>query len=435
VRGRIAVLKLKLSPFNFAALQAVLLLSMVVTCFYAINLQKIWLFIVALVLLSGSSMLLYCVLQRYAYVAKHVQQLQDTQKLHLLLLKHASQGIYGFSSDGNVSFMNPAAQRILGFSEAEMLGQKMHSKIHYHHADGSHYSEADCPLNLTLADGKTRYIDNEVFWHANKTAIYVEYVVAANVDAVGLNGGVVMFSDITELKNKQSLLSQSELRLRQLNHYQEQLREQERSHIAREVHDELGQLLTALRMDTAMLNLKYANAGVDFSTDILRMKSTIDSCIVAVRDVASSLRPAALDMGLLAAANWLLQQFKQRNGLMVTYKGPADELKLDDAKATAVFRVIQESLTNISRHAQASSVSLEIGVYGDSLQVSITDNGCGFDASVVRKKPGFGLMGIRERVMIFGGTARFDSALGEGTTVTIVIPVVVSVETESLGNL
>lgn len=298
----------------------------------------------------------------------------------------------------------------------------MHPIIHGHHANGSVYHESDCPLHLTLLDGKPRHITDEVFWHADGSAVYVDYIVAAMLDNGRIEGAVVMFSDVTRLREKQELLAKSEQRLRRLNHYQEQLREQERGHIAREVHDELGQLLTALRMDTAMLKLKYVNTDQEFSDDIARMKSTIDSCIVAVRHVASSLRPAALDMGLLAAADWLLQQFKQRSGMLVVFNCPLVELKLDDARATAVFRVIQESLTNITRHAQASEVELNIGINQSHLQVSIKDNGCGFDAAAVRRKSGFGLMGIRERVMIFSGTARFDSKLGQGTQVTVQIP-------------
>jgi two-component system sensor histidine kinase UhpB len=348
----------------------------------------------------------------------------DINKLHNLLLQHAGQGIYGVSPAGEVIFSNPAAERMLGFSSAAMLGQKMHPIIHAHHADGTVYHEADCPLNLTLQDGKTRHITDEVFWHADKSAVYVDYIVAAMLDNGRIEGAVVIFSDVSRLREKQELLARSEQRLRRLNHYQERVREQERSHIAREVHDELGQLLTALRMDTAMLNLKYGDTGQEFADDILRMKSTIDSCIAAVRHVASSLRPAALDMGLLAAADWLLQQFKQRSGMQVVFDCPLSELKLDDDRATAVFRVIQESLTNISRHAKASEVVLNIAIHNGHLQVSIADNGCGFDAAEVRKKSGFGLMGIRERVMIFGGTARFDSKLGQGTQVTVRLPLV-----------
>lgn len=357
----------------------------------------------------------------------------NIHKLHNLLLHHAGQGIYGIGVNGEVTFINPAAQHMLGYSSAQVLGKKLHPIIHSRHANGCIYHEADCPLHLTLADGKTRHIVDEVFWHLDGSAVYVDYIAAALFDNGRIEGAVILFSDITELKKKQALLLKSEQRLRRLNHYQERLREQERSHIAREVHDELGQLLTALRMDTALLMLKYGKTGHEFADDIVRMKSTIDSCIAAVRHVVSSLRPAALDMGLLAAADWLLQQFKQRSGLQVVFKCPLTELKLDDARATAVFRVIQESLTNISRHAKASQVELDIEIVEGVLKVCIKDNGCGFDSALVRKKPGFGLMGIRERVMTFGGTARFDAILGQGTEVCIQLPLAKGCKAEVLG--
>ena len=228
--------------------------------------------------------------------------------------------------------------------------------------------------------------------------------------------------DITETKYKEAQLRRSKTRLRELVAHREQVREAERAHIAREVHDELGQQLTALRMDTTMLKLRYAEPSPELDEHIQRMKDAIDSCIVSVREVASSLRPAVLDMGLIASVDWLLKRFNERSGIVTDFDAPAEELMLDDARATAVFRVLQESLTNITRHAQASEVSVSLRCDGDVLYISVADNGKGFDTKVVRNKPGFGLMGIRERVLAFGGHARFDTVIGQGTTVRLEIP-------------
>lgn len=227
-----------------------------------------------------------------------------------------------------------------------------------------------------------------------------------------------------EKDDKEARLRRAKQQLRELVAHREQAREEERAHIAREIHDELGQQLTALRMDATMLKLQFGETVPELADYVLRMKATIDNCILAVRQVASSLRPAVLDMGLSAAVEWLLNRFEKRTGIATVLVAPADELVLDDARATAVFRVLQESLTNIVRHARATQVQVTICHEPGSLRITIADNGVGFDPLVVRNKRGFGLMGIRERVLMFGGIARFDSALGQGTTVRLTLPLV-----------
>jgi signal transduction histidine kinase len=141
-----------------------------------------------------------------------------------------------------------------------------------------------------------------------------------------------------------------------------------------------------------------------------------------VREVASSLRPAVLDMGLIASVDWLLKKFGERTAIATEFIAPTEDLLLDDERATTVFRVLQESLTNITRHAQASRVEVCLRREANILHISVADNGKGFDTKVVRDKPGFGLMGMRERVLAFGGHARFDTIIGQGTTVRLAIP-------------
>lgn len=473
-------------------------------------------------------------------------RVQQTYTLHSLLLHHAGQGIFGVAADGRIIFTNPAAERLMGFSQKQMIGKKMHPLIHHHHRDGRDYPEAECPLYLTLKDGISRYITDEIFWRADETIIDVNYVVAALKSHDQIVGAVVLFDDttmvrkqqallqqrelslaqaqelaqmgswrfdvqqrhlecsdecyrifgwspttpikpsrllraihpedrprayrrwrdlqeggptdiqyrikvdddlkwlherselqqaddgsrycvgavldITEIKHKEAQLRRSKQRLRELVAHREQAREEERAHIAREVHDELGQQLTALRMDVTMLKLRYPEVAPEFEVHVRRMKEAIDTCIVSVRQVASSLRPAVLDMGVVASVDWLLKNFSERTGIATAFDAPADELLLDDARATAVFRVLQESLTNIARHAQATRIDVGMRCDDKVLYVNVADDGRGFDAKVVRDKRGFGLMGIRERVLVFGGQARFDTVIGQGTTVRLSIP-------------
>jgi len=127
-------------------------------------------------------------------------------------------------------------------------------------------------------------------------------------------------------------------------------------------------------------------------------------------------------MGLIEAVDWLLKNFSKRTGVTTVFNAPADKVTLDEARAIAVFRVLQESLTNITRHAQASNVKVRLYCKDQVLHINVVDDGKGFDLKVVRNKHGFGLMGMRERVLMFGGQASFDSIVGQGTTVMISIP-------------
>jgi PAS domain S-box-containing protein len=238
-----------------------------------------------------------------------------------------------------------------------------------------------------------------------------------------LRRGVGTTQDITELKHHEEELLRSRQDLRDLAAHHEKIREAERSRIAREIHDELGQYLTALRMDTAMLNIRYGADHPELAKHVAGMKETIDTTIGVVRNLAAALRPAALDMGLASAAEWLLGGFQERTGIHCQLDMPdGEELKLDEDRAIAAFRILQESLTNIARHAQASVVRVHIARRDDVLSIEVRDNGVGFDPAVVRGRKTFGLMGIRERVLMFGGESHIDSEPGAGTTLRVQIP-------------
>jgi len=235
--------------------------------------------------------------------------------------------------------------------------------------------------------------------------------------------GVGTTQDITELKQREQELLRSRQDVRELAAHNEKIREAERSRIAREIHDELGQYLTALRMDAAMLNIRFGMSHPELGELIGGMKETIDTTIGVVRNLAAALRPAALDMGLYSAAEWLLSGFEERTGITCMLDMPeGEELQLDDERATAVFRILQESLTNIARHAQASMVRVHIERHVGVLEVEVDDNGIGFSPVDVRARKTFGLMGIRERVLMFGGESRIDSAPMAGTILRVRIP-------------
>lgn len=227
--------------------------------------------------------------------------------------------------------------------------------------------------------------------------------------------------DITERKQDELALLYSRQQLRAMAAYQEGLLEAERKHIAREVHDELGQLLTALKMDISLLRLRFGSDPA-LQRKVEEMRALVDRTIDVVRHVASNLRPAALDHGILPAIEWLAEDFSHRWEMPCEVAVQGRDIVLDDAQATAVFRVVQESLTNVARHAQASEVLITLGGDDSGLELRVRDNGSGFDPAVVRQVQGFGLLGMRERVLALGGSLRIDSALGRGTSVVIDLP-------------
>ncbi len=232
-------------------------------------------------------------------------------------------------------------------------------------------------------------------------------------------------SDITERKSAESELKEYQRLLRQLSTQSTAAREAELKRIAREVHDELGQTLTALRMDISLLRIQFAEHEPAMMEMIKDMLMLVDKAISGVRNVATNLRPPILDMGVMAAIGWLGSDFSERTGIhcRVNVLHGMDILYLlDDIHTLTLFRIVQESLTNIARHAQATEVEITLKQCGECVCVSIRDNGVGFDPSAMPAKKSFGLMGMRERALAMQGKVELTSAKGQGTTVMVYMP-------------
>jgi len=199
-------------------------------------------------------------------------------------------------------------------------------------------------------------------------------------------------------------------------------REEERKHLTREIHDELGQHLSALRMGVSVVGLEFGEKNPSLQGKIERMVTLVDATIKVVRNVVSSLRPSALDMGIVSALEWLAEEFRDNTGIPCSLDVHEENIILDDQRATTIFRIAQESLTNISRHAQASQVKISLERKEQHYLLEVRDNGRGFDAGVQKKKS-FGLIGIRERTLMLGGEVAIFSVPGVGTTIRVSIPI------------
>ncbi|MFT3857616.1 MAG: PAS domain-containing protein [Aquabacterium sp.] len=272
-----------------------------------------------------------------------------------------------------------------------------------------------------LATGKPVELEVAYVTEDGRSGWMVAHALALR-DATGQVSGVHgTVRDVTERRRIETELLDSRNKLRDMVAHHEVACEAERKHLAREVHDELGQLLTAMRMDLAMLRPHGVRdpAVLRLTED---MGMLLDQMFKVTRQVVTSLRPAALDAGLVAALEWLAQDFAQRYGMPCTVDAGGRDLALPEALSSIVFRVVQESLTNVARHADANEVAIMLRHEAGELHLQVRDDGRGFDFNAVRHQPGYGLLSMRERVLSLGGTLCIDSGPGRGTTIDIDVP-------------
>lgn len=346
------------------------------------------------------------------------QQIREQAQLRTIL-DGASDAIFINDSLGRFEYVNQQAVQMLGFTRAELLTMSVTDVTPPE--DAAHTLSK---LRQLMAEGSLR---QEVTLRCKDGSS-----VPAELNAVVLadGRGFAACRDITERHQLQAAqvalaveteLAESRQRLRELVALNEATLEEERKHIAREVHDELGQVLTALRVNLSLLDLPPGKLDAKLGAEVQGMKGLVDRAIQGVRNVAAQLRPPALDMGLVPAMGWLCQEFSRRNGLPCRLDAP-DNLDLDMARAVVVFRIVQESLTNITRYASASQVHVVLRHCDEALTLQVTDNGQGFDLGQVEQRKTFGLLGMRERAIALGGRLKMTSSPGRGTVVDLVIP-------------
>ncbi len=374
-----------------------------------------------------------------------------------LMLASTGEGVFGVDLEGLCVFINPAGARMIGLEPAQVLGQNMHVLTHHSHGDGAHYPMDDCPIYNAFRRGEPCRIDSEVFWRANGSSFPVEYSSYPVFDQGQVRGAVVTFVDITERKQAQDALHQAknelELRvaertqaletalqqLRELAAWSEAVREEERTRIAREVHDELGSLLVALKMDVSWLDKRLseqaqrAAEAAQNQHDNMRgkmrekcqnMSRLIENAVVNVGRIITDLRPSILDhQGLWGALAWQAQEFVPSAELELKWCMEVDEQReLPEPMAMAVFRIFQEMLSNVGRHARAHMVDVDIVEREGWLHLSVEDDGCGALPQAFESAQAYGILGMRERARHFGGVIDIDSQPGRGTRMRLSMP-------------
>lgn len=321
-------------------------------------------------------------------------------------------------TQGVIVQINAQAERLFGYSRQTLLGLPVEALIpqrlrggHEDHRNAyvkrSHRIVMGTHAQCLRQDGS-------------------EFSAEINLSPLETNRGRLLMAvvrDVTERRKAELEIAESHQRLRDLATQNEATREGERKHIAREIHDELGQVLTALRMDMSLLGMQFGSLAPALASKVSDMKVLVDRAIQGVRDVATNLRPTALDMGLIPALAWLCSEFTRQTTIACTLHTQEETIALDETRAVGVFRIVQESLTNITRYAHASQVDIALQLHDDALSVEVRDNGLGFDLAAVAARKSFGLLGMRERAMAMGGQLDVATAVGEGTVIGVSIPI------------
>ena len=238
----------------------------------------------------------------------------------------------------------------------------------------------------------------------------------------------VLYEDITERKQAEEGLRASREQMRALAGRLQEVREEERTDIAREIHDELGGALTGMKVDVSFLiksalKIKNEAARTSLLSGMDSVTKAIDTTIHAVRRIAMELRPGILDdLGLVAALEWQLKDFEKRTGIRCEFFPPVEDISFDADLSTALFRIFQEALTNVARHSGATEVHVRFHADADSSTLEVEDNGKGIEKEKTLSSKSLGFLGMRERVQTFGGRLTVTGTPGTGTTVAVEIP-------------
>ena len=339
------------------------------------------------------------------------------------VVNSAMDAIITVDSDRRVVVFNPAAERMFGYQEEDVRGMLIDYLLS-EHSRGAYWDDVaeypDAGVVGHLGDSRREIV--------GLRADGSEFPIESAIAQVVVNGSpmfTAILRDIDERRKAEGELRNSHQQLRELASSLQAVREEERTTIARELHDELGQQLLRMRMDLSWLAGRMKDMAPQLLAKVAEMKRFTEGTVDALRRVTTQLRPPLLDdLGLADAARWQLNEFAQRTGLDVISTIAIDDLELDQRIAINVFRILQESLTNVARHSGATSVRVSLSLTPDGLVLEVVDNGHGREGGA-ESNLGHGLIGIRERTLMLGGRTEIYSTPSNGFTVRVRVPLVV----------
>jgi PAS domain S-box-containing protein len=351
-------------------------------------------------------------------VAERRREQEETAE-QAALLELTQDSVFVIDMDGTIRFWSRGAEAMLGYSKSEAAGKMSHNLLR---------TEFPQPLDEIKAE-----LMRVGHWEGDliKMAQDGRRIVVASRWALQwgkrdqLPRVLVINSDITERKRgEESLVLQKE-QLRALAERLQWVREEDRKRVARDLHDQIGQILTAIKMDLTWVTRHLPESEGAALARLTESIQSINDGVKSVRTICSGLRPGVLDdLGLAAAIEWQANEFASRNAVSCQVSVPPIDLHLDGDRATAAFRIFQECLTNVTRHAQAKSVHVSLCQEEESILLIVQDDGIGFCESDLSNSLGsLGLLGMKERAQFCGGEVQISSSPGNGTTVTVRVPV------------
>ena len=384
---------------------------------------------------------------------------QSEERFRLLIQEVQEYAIFNLDPLGNIVSWNNGAERVKGYRAEEIIGK--HFSAFYPPED-----VADRKPQKILEEAALRGQSEDEGWRVRKdgSRFWANVVVTPLRNAKGsLQGFAKVTRDMTERHGKEESLAKAkellEIRVEQRTtvlarvnhelrteiaeraHAEDQLRasldqhralaarlqsvrEEERTSIAREIHDELGQACTAIKMDLALISRKATKKQTRLLAKVDSATQLVNGMIATLRRIASELRPRTLDdLGLAAALEGQAQEFEARTGVRCRITLPPESVVLDPERSTAIFRIFQESLTNVARHARATGVEARLEREVNQVVLQVRDNGAGFDMGEVKSRKSLGLVGMHERALLLNGELKVESVPGTGTTLTLRIPV------------
>jgi PAS domain S-box-containing protein len=352
--------------------------------------------------------------------AELAQALRDAHDRYHKTIDSVMDAIVAVDEAQAIILFNPAAESMFGVKAADVLGQRIerlvparsrenhrrHLEMFMRSAGASRAMAPNIDITGVRADGE-------------------EFPIESTISQTQVDGKpqlTAVLRDVTQRRRAEAELREMNRQLRALSASLQNVREQERKRISAELHDELGQQLTGLKLDLVWLAGRAKEGRQATAEQIDAMRHLLDTAISSVRRIAADLRPLILgDLGFGEAVTWQTAEFAKRSGLVIDVDLPGAVHVQDDARATALFRIVQESLTNIARHAGASEVQIRLMVEDEQLVLTVRDDGSGIAENQGRSS-GIGLVSMRERATALGGQLRIASIPGRGTTIEVSLP-------------
>lgn len=323
------------------------------------------------------------------------------------------------SKNGTILLCNSAVKTIFGYDPNELIGQSTEI-LHVDRSSFGKFGEIGSPAlekdGIFRTEFKMKKKDGSI--------IETENTVTTIWDNEGwISGFVGVARDITKRKLLETDLISSRENLRQLARHLQKLREEDRKSIAREIHDDVGQTLTALKMDLGWVSKRIAKDQYKANQKIEDMKHLITKSVQSIKRLCSELRPGILDdLGLKSALNWYTSQFAERFAILCHLDVDSIEMTIDKELSTSIYRIVQESLTNISRHAKAKNVWISLVTEGEKLVLTIQDDGTGIDTNRVEGEGSYGIIGMRERAASHNGQFEISRRQEQGTVIHVIFP-------------